>query len=146
VLLAVGTGLTAALLGIPELRVALLLVAGGYVIWLAVRLALAPPLDEQRQVKSRPSFMDGAVLGVVNPKAWIAVAAVFASVRLAPSAVTDATLKFPLLLLMIVVIHVGWLLVGRMLLPALRVPALARAVNLALAALLVAATAVSLVA
>jgi hypothetical protein len=47
---------------------------------------------------------------------------------------------------MIVVIHVGWLLVGRMLLPALRVPALARAVNLALAALLVAATAVSLVA
>jgi threonine/homoserine/homoserine lactone efflux protein len=144
VLLAVGAGLTAALLAIPGLRWALLLVAAGYVLWLAVHLALAPPLNEQRRVKSRPSFIDGAVLGVVNPKAWIAVAAVFASARLAQNAVTDAALKFPLLTLMIIAIHVGWLLAGRLLLPALRVPALARAVNLALAVVLVAATAISL--
>lgn len=144
VLLAVGAGLTAALLAIPTLRWALLLVAAGYILWLAGHLAFAPPLSEQRRVKNKPSFLDGAVLGVVNPKAWIAVAAVFASARLASNALADAALKFPLLTLMIVVIHVGWLLAGRLLLPALRVPALARAVNLALAALLIAATAISL--
>jgi threonine/homoserine/homoserine lactone efflux protein len=144
VLLAVGAGLTAALLAIPTLRWALLLVAAGYILWLAVHLALAPPLSEQRRVENKPSFIDGAVLGVVNPKAWIAVAAVFASARLAPNEVADAVLKFPLLTLMIVAIHLGWLLAGRVLLPVLRVPALARATNVALATLLIVATALSL--
>ena len=144
VLLAVGGGLTAALLAVPALRWVLLSVAAGYVLWLAVHLALAPPLSEQRRAQRRPSFTDGAVLGVVNPKAWIALAAVFASARLARNAVEDAALKFPLLTLMIIVIHGGWLLSGRLLIPVLRVPALARAVNLTLAGLLVAATVSSL--
>ena len=77
------------------------------------------------------------MLGVTNPKAWVAIAAVFLSARLAANQVADATAKFLVLSCLIVVIHLGWLAVGRLLEPALRTPGRARAVNVVLAALLV---------
>jgi threonine/homoserine/homoserine lactone efflux protein len=144
VLLAVATGVTAVLLAIPTLRWVLLIAAMGYTLWLAYRLATAQPLVEQNPRDNRPGFADGVVLGVINPKAWIAIAAVFASAQLANTAVTDATLKVLLLVLMVVLIHVTWLLAGSLLLPALRTPGRARVVNVALAGLLVAATALAL--
>jgi threonine/homoserine/homoserine lactone efflux protein len=137
VLLAVAAGVTAVLLALPALRWALLLVATAYILWLAYRLATAPPLAEQNASDRRPTFLGGAVLGVVNPKAWIAIGAVFASGRLADTAVADALLKLPLLTSMVVVIHVMWLLAGKLLMPVVRHPRHARAVNITLAVLLV---------
>jgi threonine/homoserine/homoserine lactone efflux protein len=145
VLLAAATGVTAVLLAVPALRWVLLLAAAGYILWLAYHLATARPLAEQTAADRRPSLVDGVVLGVLNPKAWIAIAAVFASAHLASSAVADATLKIPLLAFMVVLIHALWLLAGRLLMPAMRHPTRARAVNIALAVLLVAATALALV-
>jgi threonine/homoserine/homoserine lactone efflux protein len=140
VLLAAATGVTAVLLAVPTLHWVLAVAATGYTLWLAYRLAMAGPLAKRVASDRRPSFADGIVLGVANPKAWIAIAAVFASARVASTAVGDATLKIPLLALMIVLIHGVWLFVGRLLMPALRSPGRARAVNIALAGLLVAAT------
>ncbi|WP_344615276.1 LysE family translocator [Dactylosporangium salmoneum] len=140
VLLAAATGVTAVLLTLPTLRWVLVVAAAGYILWLAYHLATAPPLAEQAASDRRPSFPDGLVLGVVNPKAWIAIAAVFASAQLARTAVADAALKLPVLTLMVVLIHGVWLLAGRLLLPALRNPGRARAVNITLAGLLVLAT------
>ena len=144
VLLAVAFGVTAVLLAVPALRWILVVAATGYTVWLAYRLATARPLAEQAAADDRPSFADGLVLGVINPKAWIAIAAVFASARMAGSAVADATLKVPLLVVMVVLIHGMWLLAGRLLMPALRSTGRARAVNVALAGLLVAATVLAL--
>src|SRR5438105_4139599 len=44
VLLAVGTGITAALLAVPALRVALIALSVVYIVRLAYRIAVAPPL------------------------------------------------------------------------------------------------------
>src|SRR5262245_35639921 len=82
VLLAAATGVTAILLAVPALRWVLVVAAAGYILWLAYHLATAPPLAEQSATDRRPSLFDGLALGVVNPKAWIAIAAVFASARL----------------------------------------------------------------
>ena len=49
-----------------------------------------------------PSLAGGALLGVANPKAWVAIAAVFASTRLAGTATADAVAKVAVLTVMIV--------------------------------------------
>jgi threonine/homoserine/homoserine lactone efflux protein len=81
------------------------------------------------------------VLGVANPKGWVAMAAVFASARLADTAATDAAAKTAVLAVMIVLIMTVWLIAGASLAPMLRDPQRARIVNVALAVALVGATA-----
>ena len=51
-------------------------------------------------------------LADANPKAYVAIAAVFAGTTLADDPTPDALLKTAVLALMIVVIHVVWLLAG----------------------------------
>jgi len=144
VLLAAATGVTAALLALPALRWVLIAAATGYLLWLAYHLATAPPLSEQTGTDHHPRFLDGLVLGTINPKAWIAITAVFASAQLADTALGDAALKIPLLTVMIALIHVVWLLAGRLMMPAMRRPRLSRAINITLAVLLVAASVLAL--
>ena len=112
VLLAAATGITAVLLAVPALRWALVIVGTAYILWLAYHLATAPPLTEQTRAERHPRLIDGLILGVINPKAWIAITAVVASARLADSAPVDAALKIPLLAAMVVAIHAIWLLAG----------------------------------
>jgi threonine/homoserine/homoserine lactone efflux protein len=138
VLLAVATGITAALLAVPAVRPLLIAISAAYILWLAYKVATAPALAAGRATGS-PSFAGGALLGVANPKAWVAIAAVFASARLAAATATDAAAKVALLSGMIVVINASWLLVGASLAPALRDPRRARVINVVLATALVGA-------
>jgi threonine/homoserine/homoserine lactone efflux protein len=143
VLVAVATGITAALLAVPATRTVLIAISAAYILWLAYHVATAPPLAAQTAASDAPSLAGGALLGVANPKAWVAIAAVFASARLADAAATDAAAKVAVLSVMIVLINGGWLLVGASLAPVLRDPRRARVVNVALAAALVGATALA---
>ena len=143
VLLAVAAGITAALLAVPALSTVLIAVSAAYILWLAYHIATAPPLGAPAAGAAAPSLAAGALLGVANPKAWVAIAAVFASSTLASSAVADAAAKVALLSAMIVLIHVAWLAATVSLAPLLRDPRRARAVNVTLAAALVAATALA---
>jgi threonine/homoserine/homoserine lactone efflux protein len=130
VLLAVAAGVTAILLAIPTARSALLAVSLVYIVWLAYRIATAPVLRKQARTAA-PGLKGGTLLGVANPKAWIAIAAVFASARLA------AGEKVALLVAMIVLINTSWLFAGASIAKALRDPRRARIVNVILAAALV---------
>ena len=143
VLVAVATGITAALLAVPGLRPVLIGISAAYILWLAYKVATTPALVAGRAAGS-PSFAGGALLGVANPKAWVAIAAVFASARLAAATATDAAAKVVLLSAMIVLINTAWLLAGASLAPFLRDPRRARVVNVTLAAALVAAAALAL--
>ena len=143
VLLAVASGITVTLLAIPALRVALVAIAAAYILWLAYHIATAPPLAAQSAAAKAPSLAGGALFGIANPKAWIAIAAVFASARLATSATADAAVKVALLTVMIIVINVTWLVAGATLAPLLRHPIRARVLNVMLAAALVGATALA---
>lgn len=143
VLVAVATGITATLLAVPALRSVLIAVSAAYILWLAYHVATAPPLAAQTAASDAPSLAGGTLLSVANPKAWVAIAAVFASSRLADSSAADATAKVALLTVMIVLICATWLLAGASLAPLFRDPRRARIVNTALAAALVGATALA---
>jgi threonine/homoserine/homoserine lactone efflux protein len=144
VLVAVASGITAALLAVPAVRSALIAVSAAYILWLAYRIATAPPPGDRRAPAAAPSFTGGLVLGVANPKAWVAIAAVFAGARLAGGAAADAAAKVAVLSAMVVVIMTAWLVAGVSFASVLRDPCRARAVNVALAAALVGATALAL--
>jgi threonine/homoserine/homoserine lactone efflux protein len=141
VLVAVATGVTATLLAVPALGSLLIAGSAAYILWLAYHIATAPPLSAQRAAADAPSLAGGTVLGVANPKGWVAMAAVFASARLADTAATDAAAKTAVLAVMIVLIMTVWLIAGASLAPMLRYPQRARIVNATLAAALVGATA-----
>lgn len=143
VLAAVGCGITAALFAMPALKTALVVVSALYILWLAYHLATAPPLADNAGADP-PSFAGGLLLGVANPKAWVAIAAVFASARLADTATMDAAAKIAALSAMIVVICGTWLVAGTSIAPLLRDPRRARVVNVALAVSVVGATALAL--
>jgi threonine/homoserine/homoserine lactone efflux protein len=145
VLLAVATGITAALLAVPAVRPILIAAGAGYIVWLAYHIATAPPLAGQGEGSAAPGLAGGALLGVANPKAWVAIAAVFASARLASGAALDAAAKTAVLTAMIVVINSTWLAAGASLAPLLRDPRRARSINGALAAVLVAAAALTVI-
>ena len=141
VLLAVATGITAALLAIPAIAAVLTVMAVVYILVLAYQIATAPPLKEQTAATSAPSLVGGLLLGIANPKAWIAIAAVFASTRLADVATVDAASKIGLLTAMIILICATWLVAGTSLAPLLRDPRRARVVNVGLAISVIVATA-----
>jgi threonine/homoserine/homoserine lactone efflux protein len=143
VLVAVASGVTATLLAVPEVRSLVIAVSAVYILWLAYYIATAPPLSAERAAPGAPSLAGGTVLGVANPKGWVAMAAVFASARLADSAAADAAAKTAVLAAMIVLIMSAWLIAGASLAPMLREPRRARIVNAALAAALVGATALA---
>jgi threonine/homoserine/homoserine lactone efflux protein len=144
VLVAVATGITAALLAVPAIRTVLIAISAAYILWLAYHIATAPPLATRNAAADAPSLAGGTLLGVANPKAWVAIAAVFASARLADTATIDAAAKTLVLSLMIVLIMTAWLTAGASLAPLLREPRRAHIINSILAAALVAATALAL--
>lgn len=145
VLVAVASGITVTLLTVPALRVVLVSISAAYILWLAYHIATAPPLAAQQETAKAPSLAGGTLLGIANPKAWVAIAAVFASARLAVSATADAAAKVALLAAMIVLISAAWLVAGATLAPLLRHPVRARVINVVLATALVGATVLALV-
>ncbi len=144
VLVAVAAGITAALLAVPALRVVLIAISAAYILWLAWHVATAPPMTDASSDSDAPTFPGGLLIGIANPKAWVAIAAVFASTRLADGAAVDAIAKVVVLSAMIVLICSTWLLVGAFLAQVLRDPRRSRMVNVALAVALVLSTALAI--
>jgi threonine/homoserine/homoserine lactone efflux protein len=143
VLVAVATGITATLLAVPAIGSVLVWVSTGYILWLAYHIATAPPLSKPTGASNAFSVIGGALLGIANPKAWVAIAAVFAGAHLADAPTTDAAAKIAVLTVMIIVICATWLVAGTSIAPLLRHPRRARLVNAALAVGLVGATALA---
>ena len=83
VLVMVAAGLTGALLALPAVGPAFIVVAAAYILYLAYHIATAPPLAAADRSAPAPSLAGGLLLGVANPKAWVAIAAVFVSARIA---------------------------------------------------------------
>lgn len=143
VLLAVAIGVVAILLSIPHGAPVLLTLSALYILYLAYQIATAPPLSRQETRVTAPALAGGFLLAIANPKAYLAIAAVFAGTTLFADHAHDAAMKVALLTLMIVIIHLGWLVVGASLARVLHHPTLSRIVNVTLAVLLVVTTALA---
>jgi threonine/homoserine/homoserine lactone efflux protein len=145
VLLCVATGLVVLMTSIPGLGLMLMTGSAVYILWLAWKIATAPPLSQQRAAFA-PSAMAGFLLAVANPKAWFAITAVFAgSVLVNSSRLFDAVVKTAVLAMMIVLIHLLWLLCGVSLAGFLSDPLRSRIANILFGLILVATTLFALI-
>mgnify|MGYP001025615987 CR=1 FL=1 len=131
------SGVVTAVLVLPGLAPLVTALAALYFLYLAFRIATAPPLAEASDDAAAPSFAAGFALSLVNPKGYAAMAALFSGFALLPrQPAFDAGLKIGLLLLVIAIVNIAWLLAGSGLTGLFRDPRSNRIVNLIFAALL----------
>lgn len=138
VLVIVASGLTGFVLAIPGVGPILIAGAAAYILYLAFKIATAPPQALNVSDDTPSSFVGGLFLALANPKAYAAIAAVFASVSLVQRDIAwDAGLKVAVLSVMVALINTAWLFVGAGLSRMLSDPVNARIVNVLFAAALV---------
>ena len=134
VLFTVAIGIMTVVLSIPHAAPVLFTISVVYILYLAVRIAAAPPLMGQSDRVAAPAFAGGLLLAIGNPKAYLAIAAVFAGTRIfGGNLALDAVVKTALLSVMIVIIHMAWLSAGASLSRVLQDPTSSRVVNVSLA-------------
>lgn len=139
VMLVTASGLTGLVLAQPVLGPAVTALAAGYMIYLAYRIATAPPPSEQSRSGNSPGFVPGLFLGLGNPKAYAAMAALFSGFTLVRDRLlADVATKIVTLIAIMIVVDIAWLMLGSALTHAFREPRLGRAINIAFAVLLVA--------
>ncbi|MDF1736486.1 MAG: LysE family translocator [Minwuia sp.] len=146
VLLLVATGVTGAIMAMPALGSVIAIVAACYILYLAWRIATAPPLGQDARAGKRPSLTAGFLLAIANPKAFAAIGAVFSGHQLVTGDVlTDSLVKIVALTPLIAIINCAWLAFGSLIASALRDPRLSRMANICFAILLVISVAFALV-
>ena len=134
----VGSGLWAVLLSYPGIAPVVTVAATAYLIYLAYRIAMAPPIGATEVPARAPGPWAGVMLSLTNPKAYVSVAAVVSRYTLLPGRpVADEVLKGGLFLTLVVIVNVLWLAVGSLLARVVTNPRVGRWVNLSFAALLV---------
>ncbi|CAN7717022.1 LysE family translocator [Bosea sp. LjRoot237] len=139
------SGVVAVVLTLPGLAPVVTVLAALYFLYLAFRIATAPPLVEANSDAAAPSFAAGFALSLVNPKGYAAMAALFSGFALLPQQpAVDASLKIGLLFLVIAIVNIAWLLAGSGLTGLFRDPRSNRIVNLIFAALLLASLAAAI--
>jgi threonine/homoserine/homoserine lactone efflux protein len=138
----IASGVAGVMLTLPGAEPVVAAMAGAYILYLAYRIATAPPLAENSGEGRQPSIVGGVFLSLVNPKAYAAMAALFSSfVLVGERLYLDVALKVAILVTIITVVNVAWLLVGSALTRFFREPGINRAINVMFAVLLVASLA-----
>lgn len=134
----VGSGLWAVILSFPGIAPVVTVAASAYLIYLAYRIATAPPISRMEAPGRAPGVLPGVLLSLTNPKAYVSVAAVVSRFTLLPGRpVADELLKGGLFLALVVIVNVLWLAAGALLARAVTNPRVGRWVNLTFAAVLV---------
>jgi len=140
---AAAAGLTGLILAQPLLGPIVKALSVLYMLWLAWSIASAPPLGTGGP-GAAPTFWGGMFLGVGNPKAYAAMAALSSGFVLSPDGIRDAILKATILLAVMIAVDMAWLLAGSALARTMRKPTWSRAINIAFAVALLASVAASL--
>lgn len=139
VMAAVAGGLVGLLMAVPGATPVVTGLAAAYFLYLAWRIAMAPPLTDDDARRRAPTFVAGLLLSLVNPKGYAAMAALYSGFVLVPDRLdADIAAKMAALTLIIVAVNVGWLLAGAGLSHFFRDPRSNRLINVTFAMLLVA--------
>jgi threonine/homoserine/homoserine lactone efflux protein len=140
----IATGVTAAVLAVPTLKTAITVVAACYILYLAWRIATAPPLAQDSAAARVPAFPGGFLLAVANPKAFAAIGAVYAGHSVVPGDLAaDTVVKIAALIPVIVLVNAVWLVFGTLVAKTLHDPRKSRIANITFAVLLVASVALA---
>lgn len=139
------SGVVGVVLALPGATPIIIALAAAYFVYLAVRIALAPPLADPGAQRDRPSLAAGALLSLVNPKGYAAMAALFSGfVLIREGLALDVAAKILVLTAVITLVNICWLFAGAALTRCFREPRTNRAINVVFAVLLVASVAAAL--
>src|SRR6476619_1426210 len=139
------SGVVTLLLTLPGATPIVTALAGVYFLYLAWRIATAPPLSDGAAEQSPPSFAAGVALSLVNPKGYAAMAALFSGFVLVRERLAlDIAAKFVVLAVIIVSVNLAWLTGGAALTRFFREPRTNRIINVTFAVLLIASVVVAL--
>jgi threonine/homoserine/homoserine lactone efflux protein len=134
----VASGVVGIVLAVPGAARVVTALAALYFVYLAYRIATAPPLKDAAPEAPRPSFTAGFLLSLVNPKGYAAMAALFSGFTLVRDDVaTDIAAKFATVMVVILAVNVAWLITGASLTRFMRDPRTSRAINIAFAVSLI---------
>ncbi|HTR84558.1 MAG TPA: LysE family transporter [Reyranella sp.] len=147
VMAVVAAGLVGMVLAVPGATPVVTVAAALYFIYLAWRIATAPPLGEGTGQGKPPSFVAGVMLSLVNPKGYAAMAALFSGFVLVHERIAvDAMTKIVVLVVVIAAVNILWLQMGALLTRYFRDPRTSRIINVAFAILLLASVALAVMA
>lgn len=139
VIVIVGSGISSLLLAVPGAEPVITVFAGVYFVYLAYKIATAPPLQAEAEPGSEPKWFEGAFLSLVNPKAYAAMAALFSGfILVVGDQLADGVSKAVVAMAIIVVVNTCWLFAGSALTQFLRHERSSRAINVTFAVLLIA--------
>jgi threonine/homoserine/homoserine lactone efflux protein len=138
VLMIVASGVTGALLVMPSVRIVLIAAASAYILYLAFRIATAPPVEAAASMARAPGFAPAYLLAIANPKAYAAIGAVYSGFDLLGGAtLPNAVLKVAILAGVIVAVNLTWLVLGASISSLFRSARWSRVINVTFAAMLV---------
>lgn len=135
-------GLVSVFMAVPAVERALMLVALAYLVWLAWKVGSAPV--GRPEVSTAGSLGQGFLLGIANPKAYLAFASLIASFAILPrGSLGDGLAKWAILVAVMIAVDIAWLAAGATL-GGLKLSARAeRAMNLVMAGAILAAAALA---
>jgi threonine/homoserine/homoserine lactone efflux protein len=138
----VGVGLDAIFIRVPRLLPIMRIVGAAYMLWLAVKIALAGPVGEVEGGGRPLGFFAAAAFQWVNPKAWVlSLSALSAYGAVAGDFTSSLAVMATLFLATSLVCAGAWALFGSSLRRFLMNPRAMRPFNIAMALLLVASIA-----
>jgi threonine/homoserine/homoserine lactone efflux protein len=141
------SGIAAVMLGVPWLRGLLLWGSAAYLLWLAAKIAFAGARIAFIHSESAPGFWNGLALQPINPKAYAVNTALFSGFAFMPGALaTETAIKLVLFNAIWIPIHLAWLWAGVTLRRLELSPRLQRAINMAMAAAMLAVVGIAVAA
>ncbi|MGH6861472.1 MAG: LysE family translocator [Phyllobacterium sp.] len=140
-------GLAGILEAMPMAHTLLAIVSVGYLLWLAWRIAAAPVVGEIADPNQVGKFRtsSGFILGIANPKGYLAFASLFGSfVVLQPAfGTTDTLTKWAICVAVMIVVDFAWLAAGAGLGRIILSPRAERAMNVGMGGAILVACALS---
>ncbi|MEM6904546.1 MAG: LysE family transporter [Pseudomonadota bacterium] len=141
----VAAGLTGLIFALPGVAPVVTALASAYILYLAWKIATAPPLGTLQAAERAPPFLGGYLLAVANPKAYAAMGALFSGfVLIEGDPVGDNLLKVGLLCPFAFLINITWMQVGTAIARRLQNPRASRILNVVFAVALVVSVAMAL--
>lgn len=105
-------GLVSVFTAVPAIERVLMLVALAYLVWLAWKIGSAP-LGEVQPGSTAGSLGQGFLLGIANPKAYLAFASLIASFAILPrGSLGDGLAKWAILVALMIAVDLVWLAAG----------------------------------
>lgn len=135
-------GLSALFSLYPSSRLVVQIIGGLYIFYVAFKIASAPVIIDSKSQNKTPTFADGFILNLLNPKAYAAFLAIFSQFSL-PMQSSSTSLLATASVCMVVALLVdsAWLALGGILKPLFKKPLQARILRIVFAVLMIIAVA-----